>query len=401
MGTKKQIVSDVVEVVRGAKSGPFLDLFSGISSVGVGVAPARQVWCNDAQNFAYTLATAKFTSKSSPAIDASLLSDILDRTQFNGSRLLMKLGRSVLEEDICLHEGEISAVCRLVKKQILSADSNVASDIRSTHRLDRKKTPYCLFSISYVGGYLGARQAFDIDSLRYAIDSLRWDGEISVDQHRWFVLALCKALFAVSNTTGHFAQYLDVKPSTLARFLAKRRRNVLTEWLHAVRDLAPAGTEAWRRENRTFRGDATKLLLKLKKQDMRPAVIYADPPYTGDQYSRYYHLLETLLDYDYPDLSGKGQYRPDRFVSDFSKKTKVAAAFDTLVSGVADLNAELIINYPKNGLLADTKASLLATMRKYYSHAEVAAEIAHEHSSLGASKGIERSAVTELIFYAR
>ena len=29
-------------------------------------------------------------------------------------------------------------------------------------------------------------------------------------------------------------------------------------------------------------------------------LIYIDPPYTNAHYSRFYHILETLVDYDYP-----------------------------------------------------------------------------------------------------
>ena len=36
----------------------------------------------------------------------------------------------------------------------------------------------------------------------------------------------------------------------------------------------------------------------IRGMKQRPAIIYADPPYTDDQYSRFYHLYETALLYD-------------------------------------------------------------------------------------------------------
>jgi adenine-specific DNA-methyltransferase len=207
-------------------------------------------------------------------------------------------------------------------------------------------------------------------------------------------------MFAVSNTTGHFAQYLEVKTSTLNRFILNRKRDVFTQWVAALKDLEPCGSKEWRSNNKTFQGDANRLLPRLKRLEKIPSVIYADPPYTGDQYSRYYHLLKTLIAYDYPTSEGKGQYRPARFVSDFSLRKKVFGAFESLVSGAAALGSELIINYPEYGLLEDTEKSMLGILRAHFSRAELAAVIAHEHSSLGASKGVERSAVREMIFYA-
>jgi adenine-specific DNA-methyltransferase len=401
MGTKKQIVSDVAQVIEVAKRGPLLDLFSGIATVAASVSPARQVWCNDVEGFPYILASAKFTSQAGPELDAEVLSNILERVAINRSKLFKSVGECILEEDDVLHNGKIRRIKDFAQRQIASAESQGSARVRASHRAEPRREPYCLFSVTYAGGYIGSRQAFDIDCLRFSFDALLEAKKISADQHRWFVLALCKAMFAISNTTGHFAQYLDIKSSTLLRYLSRRRRDVFTQWASALRELKPFGSDEWRLKNKAFKGDAMDLLAALKRSKTYPAVIYADPPYSKDQYSRYYHLLETLIAYDYPDIEGKGQYRPDRFVSNFSLRSKVSSAFDLLVADAASLGSELIINYPEYGLLQDTEQSLLKILRAHFRRAELAKVIAHEHSTLGASKGIERSAVREMIFYAR
>lgn len=399
MGTKKQIVSDVADVVAQARKGPFLDLFAGISTVATAVAPTRSVWCNDAERFAYDLATAKFTSPTAPIIDSDTLSGIAEHQTTNRQRLLQSLGSWILEEDEILLTGGIRKVREFCKRQIDFSCSRQAQGFRTKYKKDRR-APYALFLLTYSGGYFGARQAADIDSLKFAFDRLLAESKIDADQHRWYMLALCRALFSVANTTGHFAQYLEVKGSTLNRFRLRRRRDIFAEWAAALKELQPCGTPDWRSHNKTFRSDANALLRQLGMRSEAPAVVYADPPYTNDQYSRYYHLLDTLLTYDYPKTEGKGQYRPDRFVSEFSLRSKVVDAFDTLVANAAALGADLIINYPENGLLPGTKASILPILRRHFRQAELAKVIDHEHSSLGASKGIERSAVREMIFYA-
>jgi adenine-specific DNA-methyltransferase len=401
MGTKKPIVSHVVEVIESAKAGPVLDLFAGISSIGMAVAPKRNVWCNDVQNFAVSLAGAKFTSKTTPHFDAATLSKLMQSMAINRQKLEPLVGYWVQEEDISLKQGKIRALKDLCERQIAATTGRKFEAIRLDQRQQRDGQPCCLFSISYIGGYFGSRQARDIDCLRFAFDQLLANRHIDRDQHRWFCIALCKSLFAVAHTTGHFAQYLEVKTKTLDRFLKRRRRDVFTEWAKAVAELGPVGSAKWRLGNKVYKGEAVRLLGRLKNSHSQPSIIYADPPYTSDQYSRYYHILETLIRYDYPAIVGKGQYRPDRFVSDFSLQSKVASAFDKLIFNAAEIGADFILNYPATGLLTDTRQTLLRTLRNYFQHAEVAAAIPHQHSTLGGSKGIESAPVTELIFYAR
>ncbi|WP_298242770.1 DNA adenine methylase [uncultured Bradyrhizobium sp.] len=399
MGTKKQIVSDVADVIARARKGPFLDLFAGISTVATAVAPARPVWCNDAERFAYDLATAKFTSLTSPIINSDVLGGIAEYQAQNRYSLLRSFGSWILEEDELLLTGKIRRISEFNRRQIEFCTSRQAERFRTKHKQDRR-APYALFLLTHSGGYFGVRQAADIDSLKFAFDKLLAEARIDIDQHRWYMLALCRACFSVANTTGHFAQYLEVKTASLNRFRLRRRRDVFAEWAAALKELRPYGSPDWRSQNRTFRSDANVLLQQLGRESSVPAVVYADPPYTGDQYSRYYHLLDTLLTYDYPKIEGKGQYRPERFVSEFSLKSKVVQAFEKLVANAAHLGADLIINYPENGLLPGTKESILPLLRKYFRQVELAKVIDHEHSSLGASKGVERSAVREMIFYA-
>jgi hypothetical protein len=61
----------------------------------------------------------------------------------------------------------------------------------------------------------------------------------------------------------------------------------------------------------------------------------------------------------------------------------------------------MVVNYPENGLLDDPKRTLIKLLRESFTHAEIANSVAHQHSTLGASNGVEKGDVTELIFYAR
>jgi adenine-specific DNA-methyltransferase len=401
MGTKRQIADDVARVISSSRRGPLLDLFAGVSAVGSAVAPERQVWCNDVQHFAHALATSIFTSREGPRLNPRVIDATQELAKTNRKKISREIDDLLSAEQNLLASGHVRRSSKFAAQLVRDSVLPSSYRLRRLHRSSDMRRPYRLFTSTYAGGYIGLKQAVDLDSLRYAIDMMRDSRQITIEQHRWLLLGLCRALAKIAHTTGHFAQYLSIKESTYQRFAAKRRRDVLSEWLEAVGEMHPEGTASWRRMNRTFRMDAVSLLKVLPRSDAHPAVIYADPPYTSDHYSRYYHLQDTLVLYDYPDPVGKGQYRSNRFVSEFSIRTRVYSAFHQLIGSAAELGCELVLNYPENGLLPEPRSSLLQILKQYFRRAEVALAIAHEHSSLGASKGVEKSPVTELVFYAR
>ncbi len=88
------------------------------------------------------------------------------------------------------------------------------------------------------------------------------------------------------------------------------------------------------RPHRVIRGDYRDVLDGLSDV----GVIYADPPYTRDHYSRFYHVLETLCLRDDPQVSttfeagptSRGLYRSERHQSPFCIKSQAPGAFAEL-----------------------------------------------------------------------
>lgn len=88
---------------------------------------------------------------------------------------------------------------------------------------------------------------------------------------------------------------------------------------------------------------------------IRPSVVYADPPYTRDHYSRFYHTLETIALGDAPfittsnlgggDVKSRGGYRSGRHQSPFCIKSEAPGAFSALFSAVANLGVPLVLSY--------------------------------------------------------
>ena len=400
MGTKRAVADRVAAIIEEGPPGPLLDAFSGVCAVGSAVARSRQVWCNDAQLFASTVATAFFASQTLPLRPDDIAS--MARIPYlDNCRELEKRFSSLLRyENAALDSGNFEEVRALEASMPNVATDSLLERERVLLSSDPTENPYRLFTITYSGGYLGLRQCIQVDSLRHAADRLRDAGVLCADQHRWMDLALCQAVSKVATTTGHFAQYTRVKEATTRRFIAQRRRSIWYEWLKAAFSLSPIGTRRWRSRNRVFRSDANELVRALRDDRRRPAVIYADPPYTSDQYSRYYHLYETLLLYDYPRSSGAGRYRPDRFPSRFSTKTQVESALDQLIGDCSKIGSRLVLSYPQHGLLPNSTETIVAMLDHYFKGNVAISEITHFHSSLGASKGQQKSKVRELVFTA-
>ena len=306
MGTKRRIAHRVARIIDAAPQGPLLDLFSGMCAVSTAIGQSRHVCCNDIQAFASTVATAFFVSPALTLDCHSAASLALPTFRCNSDDLRSRFYAELKEELGALTSGAVPQIRALEQRMPNIATDKALAQERVTLASCHHDPPYRLFTITYSGAYFGLVQCIEIDSIRFAIDRLLADGHASTSDHRWLCLALCKAVSKVATTTGHFAQHMRVNERNSARFIAQRRRSVWCEWLRAVFDIHPIGTTAWRAGNHVFRQDAASLLGNLQSESNPPAVVYADPPYTRDQYSRYYHIYETLLNYDYPPSHGSG-----------------------------------------------------------------------------------------------
>ena len=108
--------------------------------------------------------------------------------------------------------------------------------------------------------------------------------------------------------------------------------------------------------------------------------IYLDSPYSQEQYSRFYHILETVVKYDNPKVDFKAKYRQNRFQSDFCYKGKVRAEFETIISYCANNKKNLVISYSNHGVLSVNE--LLELCQKYFKNVQLK-EIDYKHSTQG------------------
>jgi adenine-specific DNA-methyltransferase len=392
MGTKKDLAPLVAQVIRQCQQGILLDAFAGMCSVAEQVGVARQIWTNDIQVFASEVGAALFASRDEPLGPLTTADIHFDAFERHRSRLAKRYAALVDAEDAVLECGSFSAFtrCRGRLSRLVTAHQQFA------RCRDRE-----LFTTTYPDTYFGVRQAIEADAIIAAIATNRRLARTTDDHKRWFTIALGRALLKIANSTGHFAQFLSPKSYSYERFLRQRRRSLWTEWLFSVGELQPVGTADWRKHNRSFNEDSLALLPTLATAKHRPALIYADPPYTDDQYSRFYHIFETLMLYDYPTVFGAGRYRSRRYQTPFSQKAQAVPAFDRLARSAATTGADFVLSYPSNGLIHQAGSDPKDILRRHFRTVERCHSIPYSHSTFGASKGAAQSKVTELIYLAR
>lgn len=386
MGTKHDLAERVSTVVAECRPGRFVDAFAGMGAVAEAIADRRPIWTNDVQHFAYLAGRCRFADEGSP-LDAAAM--------YKYSSLPFHKNMELLRGQNTISWEATSELFTASEYSDFAQRFETVSNQTVSHI-----AAYGCFIKTYANGYLSLIQCAEVDSIRYALEILRGQGIITFPQFDWALLALGHAVLKTANTTGHFAQYLRPNESNYRRVRQQFSRSVYNQWLVSIDLLKPVGTPTWRRNNLSTRGDCDSLLSGIAA-DHDIGVVYCDPPYTDDQYSRYYHLWETLVLYDYPVVTGIGRYRIDRYTTGFSLKGKVKSSFRKLVGSVAAIGADLVLSYPSNGLLHETGQDPLDLIREVYPNSEIVARIEHSHSTMGASKGNAKASVAEYIYLGR
>jgi len=404
MGNKVELAQDVAGIIQGFDaSRPLVDLFGGMCSVAGAVsASGRQVWINDAQHYASLAARCLLTSQDGPPERERFFELLTPAYRTNLTVLRDRFADELNHERRVLGRDSVPLYqLSQAEWRHVGNDGALAREVASLRQAGQSG-PHRLATLTFAWGYFGLRQCIEIDSVRAAIDLSHQSGSLTSDEAAWCRLALLQTCSRVASAPGHFAQFLNGRnSSSLRRIQAARRRSVWDGVLEDLDRLRPFGTKRWRARNRVLTGDALTIWPTLDAGGLGPAVFYADPPYSKEQYSRFYHVLETLELYDYPESEGIGRYRPDRFVTPLARKSGVLEATRSLCSAIAEREGILLLSYPSSGLLtAALEIDLQALLGEYFSKVTLAVDEASDHSTLGGRHGSARRQVIEYVWLA-
>ncbi len=172
------------------------------------------------------------------------------------------------------------------------------------------------FSSSFGGKYFSYNSSKIVGFIRENIEENKKN--LTNRESYMLIASLLYAIDKIANTVGHYDAYFK-KEQVNDNFFMK--------------PIDPIKVN----EVSIFREDANFLIRKIKAD-----VIYIDPPYNSRQYSRFYHVLETLTKWDKPKLYGVALKPDPENVSDYCK-SNAKTRFTELIR---DTNARyLVVSY--------------------------------------------------------
>lgn len=387
LGSKQRISDWLLNEVSSAfqTGDTFVDLMSGSGSVAHQASNrGYTVVANDIQPYSYAVLLSAIGSSRDGIND---LITALEATEFTDEFLLSE-GRGVARDALKL-ENEFFA-----ERQSGSLDWREYQTFCQayTSRPDSSTGKYDLFTTYYPNTYFGVQQCLEIDALKQFSD------ELSPRLSNHLIASLISAMTFFSSTTTHLAQFLKPTSATaVENLLSKRSLSVKEMAISRLRNLA---SSCARPDTKVFNLGYEEALRELNI-DGGKAIIYVDPPYFKEHYSRYYHVLDTMALYDYPSLTFNnrlnsvtaGLYRDQRIKSDFGLRSKAPEAFRKLFAICAERDFKLAISYASTSLVTP---STIYSIAEEYGYQGALKEMNLRHSGQGQVR--TNSEVTEYLF---
>jgi hypothetical protein len=404
LGNKLRVL-DVIERVIDTvapSADPVCDLFCGSGVVAQRLGRHRQVFAVDVQEYSRVVTSALLCPVELPP---DLVAATLDKARLHRQALgvgdFEELANHERRAILIALENDADPLCDVLEHGSILAHTRQGSDtppwladLLSGAADSLPSGPGSVLTRYYGGLYFSYEQAANLDAIATAVRELP---ELYKDTALAALLSTASAI--VSTVGSQFAQPVrprgsDGRPkSAMAASVARKRlgsvMDVYLKWLERYQRLPEAA-----HTHTIIRSDYRDAFAALPNNT---GAIYADPPYTRDHYSRFYHLLETIALGDEPEVStvkvgrsirlSRALYRAQRHQSPFCIKTEVADAFRALFEHAVHAGAPLVVSYspytsgtaarPRPRLVTIAEVSELAG--EYFSSVEVvsAGRIAH------------------------
>lgn len=369
LGAKNRVIDSIIEEsIKHINEGYVLDLFSGSSVVSQAFSNnGIKVISNDVQKFSGILSST-FLNIDLKIADLDITSDILIKHSLSENNFYTIYKYYIEKEELFLKNRKTIDLIKLYKDFPLLWN-NIKSETMKVNDIISKMSSHLnessfdigpLFTSLYAGTYFGIKQSIKIDFFRKRIEELSKEKKISKWQYNLFLTSLISVISKIVNSSGkHFAQPTKfdniIKNELLeSRFFKNRTLDIdiilaetISENLDKIKNsFLPTSNIVF---NMTMES-------MIEKIDQLPAIdlIYADPPYTAQQYSRFYHIPEMLIDYKIPELQihlgkiTKGIYPENKFKSRFCSVSKAPDAFIDLFNLTKKTDSTLVLSYSES-----------------------------------------------------
>lgn len=182
--------------------------------------------------------------------------------------------------------------------------------------VDKEKLQDNYVSLNYGDKYFRENDARLIGIIR---EDIQKEYNAKNINRREFCILLASLLYSLdrcANTVGHYEAYIKGK-------------EIRTEFSYEL--IEPIETS---NDIKVYRTDSNILARKVSAD-----VAFIDPPYNSRQYSRFYHVLETITKWECPELVGTAMKPPEENMSDYCRNN-APEVFEDLIQ---NLNVKYIV----------------------------------------------------------
>ncbi len=182
--------------------------------------------------------------------------------------------------------------------------------------LDRNKIKDNYVSENYGDKYFRYEDAKLIGEIREEIQQNYNNGIINEQEFNILLSSLLYSFDRCANTVGHYEAFIKGK-------------EIRSEFVFEL--IEPIETN---NQISIYRTDSNELAKKVSAD-----VAFIDPPYNSRQYSRFYHVMETITKWDKPKLVGTAMKPPEENMSDYCRNS-APIVFEDLIK---NLNVKYIV----------------------------------------------------------
>lgn len=231
--------------------------------------------------------------------------------------------------------------------------------------------------------YFSDYNASRIDYFRSTIESWYKKNRIEYEEYLYLLASLMESVSLVANVAGVYGAFLKTWDPRAKKEIIFKRPCETDEQLHSCGDSFP-NVEIYNSN------------IENSIEDINCDILYFDPPYTKNSYSTQYHILETLIRNDNPELRGITGARGWNDVSNiWSKPYEVEIAFERIVAKTKAKH--IVFSYSTDGLMS--KDYILYVLKRHcYAESVECTEIPYK--KYRNSRSTKKDGHFEYIFYA-
>lgn len=191
--------------------------------------------------------------------------------------------------------------------------------------------------------YFSAENAQKIDFIRWKIEEWKENQKITDSEYYFLIASLLESVSKVANVAGVYGAYLK-------------------KWdPRAVKPMKFIPVEITKENAKSINYVYNEKIEKFIEQ-IEGDILYLDPPYTKNQYSVQYHLLETIAKYDNPEIKGiTGARDTSDQTSSFSRDGEVQIEFERLIAKAKFKH--IILSYSSAGIMS--KEYIESVLKRY------------------------------------